>query len=87
MFEPVHGSAPKYAGKGTANPIAAVLSASLLLDNLGYSEAAVAVEVAVSRALGERVTTPDLGGLAATHEVGEYLERVVRGTPVEAQPV
>ena len=38
MFEPVHGSAPKYAGKNTANPIAAILSMALLLDDLGHSE-------------------------------------------------
>src|SRR5712691_10569198 len=44
MFEPVHGSAPKYAGTGKANPFGAILTAALLLDHLGHSEEAAAVE-------------------------------------------
>ena len=47
MFEPVHGSAPDIAGQGVADPTAAILSASLLLDHLGHADAAAAVEAAV----------------------------------------
>ncbi|HEX6151649.1 3-isopropylmalate dehydrogenase [Nocardioides sp.] len=55
MFEPVHGSAPDIAGQGVADPTAAILSASLLLDHLGYAEAAARVEAAVVADLAERV--------------------------------
>ncbi len=85
MFEPVHGSAPKYAGSGRANPMAAVLSLALLLDNLGHGEAARAVAAAVVQAVQAGVTTPDLGGSGRTGEVGDFLARAVaRGA---AQPV
>jgi 3-isopropylmalate dehydrogenase len=55
MFEPIHGSAPKYAGKGVANPIAAILAASLMLQQLGEVEAAQKVEEAVKRLLSSRI--------------------------------
>lgn len=55
MFEPIHGSAPKYAGKGVANPIAAILAASLMLQQLGEVEAAQEVEEAVKRLLSSRI--------------------------------
>ena len=85
MFEPVHGSAPKYAGTGSANPMAAVLTMGLLLEDLGHGEAARGVEAAVVRALREGVTTQDLGGSARTAEVGDFLARAVAsGAP---QPV
>jgi tartrate dehydrogenase/decarboxylase/D-malate dehydrogenase len=72
MFEPVHGSAPDIAGKGIANPLAAILSAGMLLEHLGQSEAAGAVERAVKAVLAEgQVRTPDLGGDSSTHEVSE----------------
>ncbi len=82
MFEPVHGSAPKYAGSGSANPMAAVLTMGLLLEDLGHGEAASAIEAAVVQALGEGVTTQDLGGSARTAEVGDFLARALaRGAP------
>lgn len=77
MFEPVHGSAPKYAGTGRANPVAAVLSAALMLDDLGHAEAARTVEAAVAESLRQGATTPDLGGSATTSEVGDLLARQV----------
>ena len=77
MFEPVHGSAPKYAGTGSANPMAAVLTMALLLVDLGHAEAAAGLEAAVVRALAEGVTTQDLGGSARTSEVGDFLARAV----------
>jgi 3-isopropylmalate dehydrogenase len=73
LFEPVHGSAPDIAGTGTANPVAAVLSAALLLEHLGEAEAAAAVESAAvaalpeageysTRALGDRIAGNVAGG-------------------------
>jgi tartrate dehydrogenase/decarboxylase/D-malate dehydrogenase len=72
MFEPVHGSAPDIAGKGIANPLAAVLSAALMLDHLNEPKAAAAVRDAVKLVLKEkRALSPDLGGKAKTTEVGD----------------
>ncbi|MBI2806330.1 MAG: tartrate dehydrogenase [Planctomycetes bacterium] len=72
MFEPLHGSAPDIAGKGIANPLAAILSAKLMLDHLGHARAAAALHTAVARVLKEAKTrTPDLGGKASTIEMGE----------------
>ena len=85
MFEPVHGSAPKYAGSGSANPMAAVLTMALMLDDLGHDQAARCLEAAVVRALREGVTTQDLGGSARTGEVGDFLARAV--ATATAQPV
>ena len=63
MFEPVHGSAPDIAGKGIANPLAAILSAGMLLDFLGLAKGAAAVKAAVAGYLkGSRPKPPDLGG-------------------------
>ncbi len=70
MFEPVHGSAPDIAGKGIANPIATLWSASMMLDHLQQPAAARALMEAIERvtASGE-VLTPDLGGKASTSDV------------------
>jgi 3-isopropylmalate dehydrogenase len=54
MFEPVHGSAPDIAGKGLADPTAAILSVALLLDHLGHADAAVRVRGAVAADVAER---------------------------------
>jgi 3-isopropylmalate dehydrogenase len=75
MFEPVHGSAPKYAGTGRANPVGAILSATLMLDYLGHSEAAKVIDDAVSRSFREGQTTPDLGGSLTTSQVGDLIAR------------
>jgi len=67
VFEPVHGSAPKYAGKDVANPTALILSAALMLRHLGETEAGERVEIAVREVIGEGKTLPpDLGGTAGT---------------------
>ena len=80
MFEPVHGSAPDIAGKGVANPLAAVLSAGMLLEHLGLNAAAGAVRRAVAAVLkGGKVRTPDLGGHAGTREMGEAVLAAVSG--------
>jgi len=70
MFEPVHGSAPDIAGRGVVNPLAAILSASMMLEHLEMPEAARQVEGAVAAVLAEGlVRTPDLGGTNSTEEV------------------
>jgi len=67
VFEPVHGSAPKYAGLDKANPTAMILSGALMLRHLGYPEAATRVEDAVRAVVAEgRATTYDLGGTTGT---------------------
>src|SRR3954452_11704659 len=72
MFEPVHGSAPDIAGKGIANPLAAILSAGLLLDHLGLAKGAAAIRRAVAAVLkAGKGRTPDLGGTARTIDVAE----------------
>ena len=69
LFEPVHGSAPDIAGRGIANPSAAVLSAAMMLDWLGEPRAAERLRTAVERALGAGHLTPDVGGRLTTSEM------------------
>ncbi|MSR31753.1 MAG: tartrate dehydrogenase [Gemmataceae bacterium] len=70
MFEPVHGSAPDIAGKGIANPMAAILSGAMMLDHLGLASASLAVRDAVARVLkAGNSRTPDLGGTNSTSEI------------------
>jgi tartrate dehydrogenase/decarboxylase/D-malate dehydrogenase len=71
MFEPVHGSAPDIAGRGIANPIGAIWSASLMLDHLGEADAAQRVMRAIESVCRDGVLTRDLGGSASTREVGD----------------
>lgn len=70
MFEPVHGSAPDIAGKGIANPIAAILSVAMMLDHLNVPRVADRVRRAAASVLASGPKTPDLGGTAKTAEVG-----------------
>lgn len=70
MFEPVHGSAPDIAGQGVANPTGLILSAALLLRELGQAAAASCIEAAVAGALAAGVHTRDLGGRATTAQLG-----------------
>jgi len=70
MFEPVHGSAPTIAGKGIANPMAAVWSAALMLDHLAEPQAGRLVMNALRRIALKGPKTADLGGHASTHELG-----------------
>jgi len=73
MFEPVHGSAPDIAGQGKANPIAAVVTAGLMLEHLGYPEEAAIIDRAVADAIACDATTADLGGTMNTAEVADWL--------------
>ncbi len=72
LFEPVHGSAPDIAGRGIANPIGQIWSASLMLEHLGELEAAQAVLRAIESVLGDDQSpkTRDIGGTATTRDVG-----------------
>src|SRR5687767_959763 len=70
MFEPIHGSAPDIAGKGIANPIAAIWAGAMMLDHLGERAAHDTILKTIERVIGnERVRTPDLGGRATTAEM------------------
>jgi tartrate dehydrogenase/decarboxylase / D-malate dehydrogenase len=78
MFEPVHGSAPDIAGKGIANPLAAILSAALMLDHLGLAKSAAALRAGVSKVLAEgTVKTPDLKGTSTTTQMGDAVVSAV----------
>lgn len=74
VFEPTHGSAPKYAGQYKVNPIATILSAKMMLDYLGESEAASRIEKAVAAVVAEgRVRTYDMGGRNSTIEMAKAI--------------
>ena len=76
LFEPVHGSAPDIAGKGIANPLAAIRSAAMMLEFLGETAAAAKIEKAVYDCVVEgKVRTPDMGGSATTAQVGDDVLR------------
>ena len=78
LFEPVHGSAPKYAGQNVANPVGAILSSAMLLEEVGRADEARLLEVAVAGAVRDRQTTRDLGGSLGTREMGEEVCRRIR---------
>lgn len=72
MFEPVHGSAPDIMGKGIANPMAAIMSGSMMLRHLGEDEAAAVIDKAVLYLVEQgEILTPDLGGTSTTSQVGD----------------
>ncbi len=74
MFEPVHGSAPDIAGKGIANPIAAIWSGAMMLEHLGHVDAADEIIAAIKTALKEKLAlTPDMGGSANTVECADAI--------------
>jgi 3-isopropylmalate dehydrogenase len=71
LFEPVHGSAPTLAGRGTANPVAAILTGALMLDQLRLPEAAARVRAAARDTVIAGIRTPDIGGSSSTAEVAK----------------
>ena len=75
MFEPVHGSAPKHAGKNVANPMGAILAAAMLLEEVRRPDEARLIEQAVIACVREGRTSRDLGGPLGTREVGEEVRR------------
>jgi isocitrate dehydrogenase (NAD+) len=80
VFEPVHGSAPKYAGQNKANPTALILSGALMLRHMGYPAEADRLERALREVIAEgRSTTYDIGGTAGTSEFADaIIERLTR---------
>jgi len=78
LFEPVHGSAPALAGKGIANPLAAILAGALMFERLGQGDAARALERAVQDTLAAGVRTPDLAGTATTRVVAQAVYSALR---------
>jgi tartrate dehydrogenase/decarboxylase/D-malate dehydrogenase len=81
MFEPIHGSAPDIAGKGIANPIAAIWAGAMMLDHLGERRAHDRILAAIESVLSdERVKTPDLGGRATTAEMTRAVTTALQGT-------
>jgi 3-isopropylmalate dehydrogenase len=77
MFEPVHGSAPPIAGKNTANPFGAILTAAMMLVHLGLTKEAEKIEAAVLEAVRQKKTTQDIGGPLGTREAGEWVANFV----------
>jgi len=75
LFEPIHGSAPKYAGKDVANPIGSILSAGMMLEYLGHPDEAAIIEKAVVGAIDANETTHDLGGKLGTKAAAEAVLR------------
>jgi len=73
MFEPVHGSAPPIAGKNIANPLGAILTVAMMLDQLGMTTEASKIEEAVLQAVRQRKTTQDIGGALGTREAGGWI--------------
>ena len=78
LFEPVHGSAPPLAGKGVANPMAAVLAGALMLEQLGHPEAARDLDRAVRETIAAGVRTADIGGTATTAQVATAIADLLR---------
>ena len=79
MFEPVHGSAPKFAGRNLANPIGAIASAALMLETLGWADEAGAIDRAVRSAVAAGQVTQDVGGTLGTREAGEAIVKAIEG--------
>jgi len=74
LFEPVHGTAPDIAGKGIANPVASILSITMMLQHFNEIKAATQIERAVTKVLLEgKKTTPDLGGNSSTIEMTDAI--------------
>jgi len=78
LFEPVHGSAPQFAGKNVSNPIAAILSAAMMLDYLELEEAAAGIERAGESAVRSGETTADIGGSLSTTEAGDAIRKYLK---------
>jgi isopropylmalate/isohomocitrate dehydrogenase-like protein len=81
MFEPVHGSAPKYTGMNRVNPTATIMAVQMMLDYLGEKEAAAKIENAVLEVLKEgKVRTKDLGGFSSTSEMSDAIALKVKAS-------
>ncbi len=85
IFEPVHGSAPDIAGKKICNPIAQIWSGALMLEHLGYPQAAADVVRAIEQVIVQGPHTPDMKGKASTMDVGAAVADAVRGQSKKKQ--
>lgn len=80
MFEPIHGSAPKYKGQNKVNPIATIWAGAMMIEQLGEKEAADAIVSAIeTNILQAKVRTYDMGGSSTTSDVGDDIARIVLG--------
>ena len=86
MFEPVHGSAPKFAGKNIANPIGAIASAGADARNARPRGEAAAIDAAILKAVRENQVTPDIGGKLGTREAGDFIAGQIRDAPRARSP-
>jgi 3-isopropylmalate dehydrogenase len=86
MFEPVHGSAPALAGKNVANPIGAIASAALMLESLGWTAEAAAIDRAVRHAVRSGQVTRDAGGPLGTREAGDAVVAALTSEPAAPPP-
>ena len=77
MFEPIHGSAPKYKGKNVANPLATIWAGSMLLEHIGEPEAARAVVAAIEECIRKNIVTKDMGGSLGTSAVGDAITGII----------
>ncbi len=80
MFEPIHGSAPKYKGLNVANPLATIWAGSLLLDHLGERDAAARILDGIGASINAGYVTKDMGGQASTSGVGDWIADWIRKT-------
>jgi 3-isopropylmalate dehydrogenase len=79
MFEPIHGSAPKYKGMNRANPIATIWAGAMLVEQLGEKEAGDAIVSAIEQDIKEaKVLTRDMGGSSGTSDIGDEIARIIR---------
>lgn len=78
MFEPIHGSAPKYKGLGVANPCATIWAGALMLETLGENQAAEAVVKGIEHAIKNKVLTKDMGGFKSTSDVGDFIAKSLK---------
>jgi isocitrate/isopropylmalate dehydrogenase len=87
VFEPTHGSAPKYAGMNKVNPIATILAAKMMLEWLGETQKAADIEGAVAKVIREGVVrTYDMGGAAPTTDMAEAVVRALAERPRGREP-
>jgi 3-isopropylmalate dehydrogenase len=84
LFEPVHGSAPKFAGRNVANPIGAISSVALMLETLGLKDEAAAIDRAVLTAVRAGQVTADVGGTLGTTQAGDFVAAAILQTSAEA---
>jgi tartrate dehydrogenase/decarboxylase/D-malate dehydrogenase len=77
LFEPVHGSAPDIYGKQIANPVGQIWAGAMMLEHLGYPDAASGILRAIETVLAEGPRTPDMGGKASTEDIGKAIAEVI----------